>query len=443
MSLILLPDNTMLKFIFSVFIIAFSSAVIAQNNKEIEIYVNGELEKVSTGRKNIFITGKGDTIEYSVDDILKQMMKSQPKKIDSAEVVNKTIAEQKEVATNKKAVGFSPEEQSQKDLNKEKELKEKQEILAKEKQIAEKKVLENRQKEMKELESKKIEEEKIIELKKNVKTDSVDEAKKEIERQYMLWVDSLEQTDGKNEELKTISGKVTYSRELYPTGNNEVQVVKDTISMVSADNIQVLPVEEKVVENENVSSVVEKVEEKVASPPVDIKVNEQITSPIIIEEVIAEKETAIPVVEAENKPVKVAEVLIKKEEIKTPEIQKTKFEFKKYFLHDPMVSAENIGLKDTLTFIYDELTFNKNFPSMELGSANNFSLCYDYTVCNYHGYDEETIARQTTRYKVCLSGTMNDKNKVAEVYIDTKTGRKKIYYSVALLDDKKLVLIKR
>lgn len=394
----------MLKLIFSLLFITLGTLVFAQNAKEVEVSVNGEMEKIPLGRKSIFITAKGDTIEYSIDDILKEMMKNQPKKNDSLQMVQKKNAGESDSLITQKSADDKVTEIKVEVPNKEVEQKEKlerEEKLANEKIAAEKAAREKAQSENETLKQKMLEEQRVKQEKEVTKIDTIGEAKKEVEKKYLQWVDSLEQAEGKNEELKTISGKVTYTRELYPKGNNEIELVeeaRDTSRIETVENKELLPDEAKVVE---------------------------------------------PVIEKTAVKIKAAEAVVEVEENKNIEIQKLKYDFKKYVLPDPLVTADNIGLMDTLKFINNGTKGSTVFPSMELGSANNFSLCYDYTVCNYHGYDEETIARQTTRYKVCLSGTMNDKNKVAEVYIDTKTGRKKIYYTVALLDDKNLTLIKK
>jgi hypothetical protein len=443
----------MLKFIFSLFFIVFSASVFAQNNKEVEVYVNGELEKIPLSKKNIFITAQGDTIEYLVDDILKEMMKNQPVEKDSTDLADKkndkkieTVINQEKVEeklTDKKVEAPNIEVQQREMLEREKK-------LADEKLVAEKAARENAHKQNEILKQKMIEEQQMKQSIEKAKADSMVETQKPIELKYKQWVDSLEQAEAKGEKLKTISGKVTYSRELYPEGYVEAQVVneiiKDTIKAEPNENKELLTVkeiaitpaieEEKVVEKQTVNSVINKSEEKDSVVTVINKVEE----PVVI---AVKKEPLTLVVKNAEEPAKIAEPIIEIEEKKAPEIQKMNFELKKYFLPDPLVTADNIGLMDTLKFINTGASGNSAFPSMELGSANNFSLCYDYTVCNYHGYDEETIARETTRYKVCLSGIMNDKNKVAEVYVDTKTGRKKIYYSVALHDDENLILIKR
>ncbi|MGE0636488.1 MAG: hypothetical protein AB7G44_15275 [Bacteroidia bacterium] len=161
----------------------------------------------------------------------------------------------------------------------------------------------------------------------------------------------------------------------------------------------------------------------------------------------AEKETKTIATEKIKEPVKAekkaAQAVLEKEEKKVAEVVPGKYDFKKYYVADQNINANNIAAQDTLTFVATDLSVYKDFPSLQFGSENSLSVCYDYIVKAYHGYDQELLDKYTSRYKVCQPGKWSEKGKTAEVYLDTKTGKKKLYYSIIQLDDKNLVLVKR
>lgn len=171
------------------------------------------------------------------------------------------------------------------------------------------------------------------------------------------------------------------------------------------------------------------------------------TKPADTKKVAAEKETKTSALEKAKEPVKAekkaAVAVIEKEEKKVAEIIPGKYDFKKYYVADQNINASNIAVQDTLKFVATDLSVYKDFPSLQFGSENSLSVCYDYIVKAYHGYDQELLDKYTSRYKVCQVGKWNEKAKTAEVYMDTKTGKKKMYYSIVHLDDKNLVLVKR
>lgn len=171
------------------------------------------------------------------------------------------------------------------------------------------------------------------------------------------------------------------------------------------------------------------------------------TKPTEAKKVTPEKETKAVAAEKPVEPVKAekkaASAVMEKEEKKAAVIVPGKYDFKKYYVADQNVNASNIALKDTLKFVATDLSVYKDFPSLQFGSGDNLSVCYDYIVKAYHGYDEELIAKYSSRYKVCQVGKWSEKGKSAEVYLDTKTGKRKLYYSIIQLDDKNLVLVKR
>lgn len=161
----------------------------------------------------------------------------------------------------------------------------------------------------------------------------------------------------------------------------------------------------------------------------------------------AEKEIKTTVTEKAKEPVKAekkqAQAVVEKEEKKVAEVAHGKYDFKKYYVADQNINASNIAAQDTLKFVATDLSVYKDFPSLQFGLENSLSVCYDYIVKAYHGYDQELLDKYTSRYKVCQVGKWSEKAKSAEVYMDTKTGKKKIFYSIVQLDDKNLVLVKR
>lgn len=171
------------------------------------------------------------------------------------------------------------------------------------------------------------------------------------------------------------------------------------------------------------------------------------TKPAESKKTAVEKETKAVAAEKAKAPVKeekkTAAAVIEKEEKKTAETQKSKYEFKKYYVADQNINATNIASQDTLKFITTDLSVYKDFPSLQFGSGESLSLCYDYVVKAYHGYDEALQEKYSTRYKVCHVGNWSEKRKSVEVSVDTKTGKKKLNYSIVQLDDKNLVLVKR
>lgn len=175
-------------------------------------------------------------------------------------------------------------------------------------------------------------------------------------------------------------------------------------------------------------------------PAADVK-------PADTKKVAAEKEIKATATEKVKEPVKAekkqAQAVVGKEEKKVAEIAPGKYDFKKYYVADQNINASNIAAQDTLKFVATDLSVYKDFPSLQFGSENSLSVCYDYIVKAYHGYDQELLDKHTSRYKVCQVGKWSEKGKTAEVYLDTKAGKKKLYYSIVRLDDKNLVLVKR
>ena len=74
-----LKAATMSKLVTTIIFLFSGCLVFGQTNQEFEIFVNVNLEKITPGKKNIFITAKGDTIVYKVEDIIREMVKDQPK----------------------------------------------------------------------------------------------------------------------------------------------------------------------------------------------------------------------------------------------------------------------------------------------------------------------------------------------------------------------------
>ncbi|MCG3164416.1 MAG: hypothetical protein POELPBGB_00170 [Bacteroidia bacterium] len=171
------------------------------------------------------------------------------------------------------------------------------------------------------------------------------------------------------------------------------------------------------------------------------------TKPADNKKVAAEKETKTTKTEKLKEPLKaekkVAEAVLEKEEKKVAEVVPGKYDFKKYYVADQNINAANIASQDTLKFVATDLSVYKDFPSLQFGTEGSLSVCYDYIVKAYHGYDQELLDKYTSRYKVCQVGKWSEKGKTAEVYLDTKAGKKKVYYTIVKLDDKNLVLVKR
>lgn len=163
--------------------------------------------------------------------------------------------------------------------------------------------------------------------------------------------------------------------------------------------------------------------------------------------VAAVNETKVTATEKLKEPVKAekkaAQAVLEKEEKKVAEVVPGKYDFKKYYVADQNINAANISAQDTLKFVATDLSVYKDFPSLQFGTEGSLSVCYDYIVKAYHGYDQELLDKYTSRYKVCQVGNWSEKAKTAEMYLDSKAGKKKVYYKIVSLDEKNLVLVKR
>ena len=353
---------TMSKFVTTIILLFALCSVFAQTNQEFEIFVNGNVEKITPGKKNIFITSKGDTIVYKVDDIIKEMVKDQPK-------VSNTGA----TATNNK------EPESEK-------VQEKAEIAAAavDKTEVVKPVVQLKPVDVPKQEKVNVE----ATQQKQVQTAPLVPAKtepaKEAPKQNTPDLAEIERL--KEEARKKIKGNATET------------VVKPTI------------------ETKNQNTLVESKKKTVEI--------EKISQPVKIEKV-----AATGAVEVEQK--------------KMTEEKNVRYVNKKYYLEDRNLNSSNINSADTLKFISSFLSAYKDFPSLQFGTEGEFSLCYNYVVKVYNGYDEDLVAKNSSVYKVCHSGKWNDGKKTAEMYMETKAERKKINYSIVQLDDKNLVLVKR
>lgn len=286
--------------------LAFSILSKAQNAQEFEIIINGKKERVTIGRQYKFVTPKGDTVVYQLNDIPKNAVKDQPKLSDKPETT----------ATNFK------EEKSET----------KQELS-------------------------------------------------EVERLKEKLREEMKQKTEKTEKPATAATPATPAKPAEPKKETPATETKP-------------PVAEKAKELEK-----------------------------------ANKRPATPTAEAETK--------------KTPAVVPNNYEFKKYYAADQNLNASNITKKDTLIFVQTELSVYKDFPHLQFGTGESFSLCYDYVVKSYHGYDEELAAKHTSRYRVCHVGTWSDVRKSADVYVDTPEGKKKLSFSIVKLNEKDLVLKKR
>ncbi len=380
---------TMSKFVTTIILLFSLYSVFAQTNQEFEIFVNGNLEKITPGKKNIFITSKGDTIVYKVDDIIKEMVKDQPKVSNrGATATNYKEAESEKV--QEKAV-IAPASVD------------KTEVV---KPVVQQKPVEVAKQEKVNVEATQ---------QKQVQTAPLVPAKtepaKEAPKQNTPDLAEIERL--KEEARKKIKGNATET------------VVKPT---TETKNTEVEP-EKKV-------AVTEKVNQPVKT--------EKATTVGIVQ---VEKKNVI--VEKVNQPVKTekiaaaATVEVEVEQKKMTEEKNVRYVNKKYYLEDRNLNSSNISSADTLTFVSSFLSAYKDFPSLQFGTEGEFSLCYNYVVKVYNGYDEDLVAKNSTVYKVCHSGKWNDGKKTAEMYMETNAERKKINYSIVQLDDKNLVLVKR
>lgn len=294
------------KNILTVIALAFSVSVFAQTQQEYEIIMNGKKEKVTIGKQYKFVTPKGDTVVYQLNDIPKKPLTDQPKINDNKGATTTTYKEPAAETKQTKTEGLS-----------------------------------------------------------------------EIER-------LKEEARQKVKNNNGAAAATTPSTEAKPADTKKVAAEKETKA-----------------------AALEKTKE---------------------------------LVKAEKKQ---AQAVLEKEEKKVAEIAPGKYDFKKYYVADQNINASNIAAQDTLKFVATDLSVYKDFPSLQFGSENSLSVCYDYIVKAYHGYDQELLDKYTSRYKVCQVGKWSEKAKTAEVFMDTKTGKKKMYYSIVQLDDKNLVLVKR
>lgn len=378
----------MLRFVATIIILLFCYSVSAQTNQEFEIFVNGNLEKIVPGKKNIFITSKGDTIVYMVDDIIKEMVKDQPK-------VTNTGA----TATNYKEPESEPEQ-------------EKSEIspVSVDKTEVVKPVVKQETVELQKQEKVSVEatQQNVIQTPPEVSAKT--EVAKEVPKQNTPDLAEIERL--KEEARKKIKGNI-----------NEAQV-KPAPETKSPSTIIVEP-EKRNISNEKVDQLV-KTEKAAVAVQLEKKsvITEKSTKPVQLENI-----AAAGVVEVEQK--------------KVAEEKNVRYVNKKYYLEDRAITSANISSSDTLKFLATFLSAYKDFPSLQFGSEGEFSLCYNYVVKMYNGYDEDLVEKNSSVYRICHSGKWNDGKKTAEVYMETNSGRTKITYSIVQLDDKNLVLVKR
>ena len=377
--------------LFSLIILLSGHFVSAQNNQEFEIYVNGNLEKISPGKKNIFITSKGDTIVYEVENIINQMIKDQPK-------VSNTGA----TATN----------YTEPEINAQQEKKTEPVVVKKEVVVIEK------EKPVGVAEQK--EPAKAVE--KVAATIATKEPAKAVE---------TKKVETPKEEKKTV--EVIQQKEMTtPPATIKVEPVKELPKQKSADAAEI-------------EKLKEEAQKKTKGNTEPIVLKDTIRAEVI--KAIVEVEKKKTVTEKVAQPVKSekAEAVgtIALEEKKVEEVKNVYYVNKKYYLENRNVLPANINSEDTLQFIATFLSVYKDFPSLQFGSEGDFSFCYNYVVKRYNGYDEDLIAQNSSIYKVCNPGKWNDKNKTAEMNLETNSGKGKTVYSIVQLDDKKLVLVKR
>lgn len=408
--------------------------------------INGNMEKVSMGKKFVFVTPKGDTIVYQVDDIIKEMIKAQPEKKDSN--INAVAKD-----TNKIKVKDQIKVE-QLEVLKEEELKDKVEkpdtIQKSGKEIQEvPEVVETPKKEVDSLAIERLKEEARQKAKlKSSEVPAVVEENVVIKDSALIENNTpsttaekaLEEKDGEEIVVK----KRVFEKELYPSGKEKYPVEKEIKISVVPEVKESEKVEDKVViveEKKTEMKEPEKIEDKFT---VAEEKKSEVKEPEKVEDkVTVTKEKKLEVKEPERVEKKVAVGVVVAEE-KKPEVkQKNKYEYKKYYLTDREINVDNLAQQDTLKFIKTELSVYKDFPNIQFGENSNLSFCYDILVRSYHGYDEEVAAKYTTRFRVCQVGKWNEKEKSAEVFMDTPAGRKKVYYSIAMLDETNLVLVKR
>ncbi len=380
----------MSKFVTTIILLFSLYSVFAQTNQEFEIFVNGNVEKITPGKKNIFITSKGDTIVYKVDDIIKEMVKDQPK-VSNTEATATNYKEPESEKAQEKAV-IAP--------------------AAVDKTEAVKPVVQQKPVEVPKQEKVNVE----ATQQKPVKTAPVVPAKtepaKESPKQNTPDLAEIERL--KEEARKKIK-------------SNATETVVKTVPETKNQNTIVEP------EKKNVPT------EKVNQP---VKTEKAVVKTAVVE---VEKKNVIA--EKVNQPVKTekiaAAVAVEVEQKKVTEEKNVRYVNKKYYLEDRNLNSSNISSADTLKFVSSFLSAYKDFPSLQFGSEGEFSLCYNYVVKVYNGYDEDLVAKNSSVYKVCHSGKWNDGKKTAEMYMETNAERKKINYSIVQLDDKNLVLVKR
>lgn len=376
----------MSKFVTTIIFFLFGYSVFAQTNQEFEIFVNGNVEKITPGKKNIFITSKGDTIVYKVDDIIKEMVKDQPK-------VSNTGA----TATN-----------------------------------------------YKEAESEKAQEKAVIAPAAVDKTEAV----KPVVQQKPAEVPKQEKVNAEATQQKPVQAAPVVPAKTEPTK----EAPKNTPDLAEIERLKE-EARKKIKGNATETVVKPTVETKntVVEPEKKIAVTEKVN-----QSVKTEKATTAGVVQVEkknvevekiNQPVKAEKVAaaatVEVEQKKMTEEKNVRYVNKKYYLEDRNLNSSNISSADTLKFVSSFLSAYKDFPSLQFGTEGEFSLCYNYVVKVYNGYDEDLVAKNSSVYKVCHSGKWNDGKKTAEMYMETNAERKKVNYAIVQLDDKNLVLVKR
>lgn len=359
----------MSKFVTTIIFLFSGCLVFGQTNQEFEIFVNGNLEKITPGKKNIFITAKGDTIVYKVDDIIKEMVKDQPKVASTGATA--TNFKEPESAKVQEKVVFEPAAIDKTEVVKS-VVQEKSSDPPKQDKVAATEI-----------------QQKSIQSNPPVVTKT--EPAKEVPKQNVADQSEIERL--KEEARKKIKGA------------SDETVVKTTPE-----------IKNQPAKTEKAAVAVE-VEKKNA-------VIEKVAQPVKIEKV-----AATGVVEVEQK--------------KVTEEKNVRYVNKKYYLEDRNLNSANINSADTLKFVSSFLSAYKDFPSLQFGSEGEFSLCYNYIVKVYNGYDEDLVEKNSSVYKVCHSGKWNDGKKTAEMYMETNSERKKVNYSIVQLDDKNLVLVKR
>jgi chemotaxis protein histidine kinase CheA len=412
----------MLRFATTIFVLLFCYSVSAQTNQEFEIFVNGNLEKIAMGKKNIFITSKGDTIVYKVDDIIKEMVKDQPK-VSNTGATATNYKQPESEKMQEKAVATSVQEKTVVKATenvvvvKPVEQKAEQKVIEKAPVVAEKKEP-----------VKLVTEQKPTEIPKQEKVIATEVQQKQVQVNPPV----VTKTEPVKEAPKQ---NVADQSEIERLKEEARKKIKGTTNETVAKTVPETKTQNTVEEPEKKNVVAEKVNQPVKTEKAVVKAavveveKKNVAEAKLVQPVKAEKKEAAGVVEVEQK--------------KVTEEKNVRYVNKKYYLENRDVTSSNISSTDTLKFVATFLSAYKDFPSLQFGEEGDFSLCYNYVVKMYNGYDEDLVAKNSSVYKICHSGKWNDGKKTAEVYMETSAGRKKINYSIVQLDDKILVLVKR